>query len=158
MVAIAMQVPPELEWDNFKQREPSLLKPDHKPLDLKNASFPGSDHKLTKPIVEGPLSRKSTMLNRRTTAFYVLSPAGFLLEYPDRDPVTNPKPTLCLKICDCELGNSPESSGDAGFTIRGKDNGKYFGPGMTHEYVFSTDGIGQATQWWTNLERFVGLA
>lgn len=152
-----MQVPPEIEWENFKRREPSLLKPDYKPLDPKNASFPDSDHKLTKPLFEGPLSRKSTILNRRTTSFYVLSRAGFLLEYPYRDPATNPEPTLCLKICDCELGNSPERSGEAEFTIRGKDDGKYFGA-VTHEYVFSSDGIEQATQWWANLERFVGLA
>ena len=128
-----MLVPPDTEWENFKHRESSLLKPDHKPLDPKNASYPGSDHELPKPLIEGPLSRNSTLFNRRTTSFYVLSPALFLLEYPDRDPATNPQPTLCLTICARESGISPERSGEAGFTIRGKDDGKYFG-GMTHEY------------------------
>ena len=159
-VAIAMQVPPEKEWENFKNREPSLLTADHKPLDPKDASFPGSDHALTKPVIEGHLSRKSTRLGRRTTAYYVLSPAGFLLEYPDKDPATNPEPTLCLKLADCELGNSPEQAGiggeAVGFMIRGKADKKYL-PGMTHDYVFRADGMGKATQWWANLEKFVGM-
>jgi hypothetical protein len=155
-----MQVPPEREWENFKNREPSLLTEDHKPLDPKNASFPGSDHALTKPVIEGPLSRKSTRLGRRTTAYYVLSPAGFLLEYADKDPATNPEPTLCLKLADCELGNSPEQAGilgKAGFMIRGKADKKYL-PGLTHDYVFSADGMGKATEWWENLEKFAGMS
>ena len=156
MVAIAMQIPPEKEWENFNNREPSLLKPDHKPLDPARVSFPFSDHELTKPLIEATLARKSTMLKRRTISFYVLSAAGFLLEYKDHDPITNPEPTLCLKLSDCELGNSPARSGKAGFTITGKDAGKYFGG--THEYIFRTDGMEQATQWWTKLERFVGSA
>jgi len=92
-VAIAMQVPlaPAREWENFKNREPSLLTTDHKPLDPKDAS--GSDHALTNPVIEGHLSRKSTKLGRRTV-YYVLSPAGFLLEYPDKDPATNPEASL----------------------------------------------------------------
>ena len=158
-IAIAMQIPPEREWENFKNREPSLVTADHKPLDPKDASFPGSDHALTKPVIEGHLSRKSTRLGRRTTAYYVLSPAGFLLEYPDKDPATNPEPTLCLKLADCELGNSPEQagiSGEAGFTIRGKADKKFL-PGMTHDYIFSADGMGKATQWWANLDKFVGM-
>jgi hypothetical protein len=159
-VAIAMQVPPEREWENFKNREPSLLTADHKPLDPKDASFPGSDHALTKPVIEGHLSRKSTRLGRRTTSYYVLSPAGFLLEYPDKDPATNPEPSLCLKLAECELGNSPEQagiSGEAGFTIRGKADKKFL-PGMTHDYIFGADGMGKATQWWTNLNKFVGMS
>jgi hypothetical protein len=155
-----MQVPPEREWENFKNREPSLLTADHKPLDPKDASFPGSDHALTKPVIEGHLSRKSTRLGRRTTSYYVLSPAGFLLEYPDKDPATNPEPSLCLKLAECELGNSPEQagiSGEAGFTIRGKADKKFL-PGMTHDYIFGADGMGKATQWWTNLNKFVGMS
>src|SRR5271169_1502003 len=98
MVAIAMQVPPEKEWENFSNREPSLLKPDYKPLDPARVSFPFSDHKLTKPVIEATLERKSRMLKRRITSFYVLSATGFLLEYKDYDPITHPEPTLSLKL------------------------------------------------------------
>src|SRR5947207_619581 len=157
MVAIAMQLPPNKEWESFTYREPSLLKPDHKPRDPATVPFPFSDHKLVKPVLEATLERKSTMLKRRTTSYYVLSAAGFLLEYKDNDPITNPDPTLCLKLSECELGNSPSRSGKAGFTLRGKDAGKSFG-GRTHEYIFRTDSMEQATQWWTKLEKFVGGA
>src|SRR5271169_1911751 len=111
-----MQVPPSREWESFTNREPSLLKPDHKPRDPAKVTFPFSDHKLTKPIIEATLARKSTMLKRRTTSYYVLSPSGFLLEYKDHDPITNPEPTLSLKLSDCDLGHPPSRSGKPGFT------------------------------------------
>jgi hypothetical protein len=97
------------------------------------------------------------MLKRRSTAYYVLTPTGFLLEYKDHDPVLHPEPTLSLKLADCEIGNAPARSGKAGFTIRGKDAGKSFG-GMSHEYMFRTDSMEQATRWWTGCEKFVGGA
>ena len=152
-----MRVPPGKEWEAFTNREPSLLKPDHKPRDPATVAFPFSEHKLVKPVLEATLARKSTMLKRRTTSYYVLSAAGFLLEYKDRDPITHPDPTLCLKLADCDIGNSPARSGKAEFTLRGKDAGKSFG-GRTHEYNFQADSMEQATQWWTKLERFVGRA
>src|SRR5881394_3578174 len=65
-VAIAMKVPPEKEWNAFTMREPTLLKPDHKPHDPETAVFPFSDHALTKPVLEGDLMRKSTMLKYST--------------------------------------------------------------------------------------------
>ena len=152
-----MRVPPGKEWEAFAYREPSLLKPGHRPRDPATVPFPFSDHKLVKPVLEATLARKSTMLKRRNTFYYVLSAAGFLLEYKDRDPITNPDPTLCLKLADCELGNSPARSGKAEFIIRGKDAGKSFG-GRTHEYNFQTDSVEQGIQWWTKLEQFVGGA
>jgi hypothetical protein len=150
-------VPPEKEWLAFQNREQSLLKPDHKPRDPATAEFPFSNHRLTKPLLEGTLARKTTMLKRRSTAYYVLTPTGFLLEYKDHDPVLHPEPVLSLKLADCELGNAPARSGKAGFTIRGKDAGKSFG-GMSHEYIFRTDSMEQATRWWTGCEKFVGGA
>ena len=96
------------------------------------------------------------MLKRRTTAYYVLTGSGFLLEYKDGDPILHPDPVLALKLSDCELGNAPSRSGKAGFTLRGKDSGKSIG--RTHEYVFRTDSMEQATQWWNKLEKYVGAA
>lgn len=151
-----MAVPIDREWTSFTEREPSLLKPDHKPRDPANVVFPFSDHALTKPVLDATLARKSTMLKRRQTAYYVLTGSGFLLEYKDADHILHPDPTLALKLCDCELGNSPSRSGKAGFTLRGKDSGKSIG--RTHEYVFRTDSMEQASLWWSKLERFVGAA
>jgi len=94
---------------------------------------------------------------RRQSAYYVLTPSGFLLEYKDPSPISHPDPTLSIKLRDSELGNPPSRSGKAGFTIRGKDAGKSFG-GMNHEYIFRTDNMQQATQWWTKLEKFMGNA
>lgn len=152
-----MRVPPAREWEAFLKREPSLLEANHQPRDPATVPFPFCDHSMVRPVLEGTLARKSTMLKRRQTAYYVLSAAGFLLEYKDHDPILNPEPALSLKLADCDLGNSPPRSGTAGFTIRGKDAGKSIG-GRTHEYVFRTDSMEQATQWWTKLERYMGRA
>ena len=157
VIAIAMQIPPGKEWEAFAYREPSLLKPDHKPRNPATVPFPFSDHKLVKPVLEATLGRKSTMLKRRISSYYVLTAAGFLLEYKDSDPIMHPDPTLSLKLSDCELGNPPSRSGKAGFTVRGKDAGKSFG-GRTHEYTFRADNMEQATQWWNKIEQFVGGA
>lgn len=97
------------------------------------------------------------MGRRRTTAYYVLTPSGYLLEYKDPNPITNPDPVLSLKLSDSEIGHSPSRSGSPGFTIRGKDAGKSFG-GMSHEYIFRTDSMEQAEQWWSKLEKLVGGA
>jgi hypothetical protein len=115
-----------------------------------------SDHPLTKPLLEATLARKSNMLKRRTTAYYVLTGSGFLLEYKDADPILHPDPTVALKLSDCDLGNAPSKSGKAGFTVRGKDSGKSLG--RTHEWAFRTDSMEQAGIWWSKLEKFVGRA
>ena len=151
-----MAVPPNREWASFAEREPSLLKPDHKPRDPAAVVFPFSDHVLTKPVLEATLARKSTMLKRRQTAYYVLTGSGFLLEYKDHDAILHPDPTLALKLAECGLGNSPARSEKAGFTLRGKDVGKSLG--RTHEYIFRTDSMEQATQWWNKLEKYVATA
>jgi hypothetical protein len=56
------------------------------------------------------------MLKRHQSAYYVLTPSGFLLEYQDEDLVLHQDPTLSLKLADCDLGNSPSKSGKAEFT------------------------------------------
>jgi len=96
------------------------------------------------------------MLKRRTTAYYVLTGSGFLLEYKDADPILHPDPTVALKLSDCDLGNAPSKSGKAGFTLRGKDSGKSLG--RTHEWAFRTDSMEQAGIWWSKLEKFGGMA
>ena len=111
---------------------------------------------MTKPVLEATLSRKSTLLKRKQSSYYVLSPAGFLLEYKDNDPVLHPDPTLSLKLADCDIGNPPSRSGKAGFTLRGKDAGKAIG--RTHEYIFRTDSTEQAEQWWNAVSKFCGGA
>src|SRR5271170_4712896 len=151
-----MAVPLDREWASFTDREPSLLKPDHKPRDPANVVFPFSDHPLTKPVLQATLARKSTLLKRRQTAYYVLTGSGFLLEYKDSDHILYPDPTMALKLSDCELGNAPSRSGKAGFTLRGKDTGKSLG--RTHEYVFRTDSMEQAGLWWSKVEKYVGSA
>ena len=150
--AIALGVPPEKEWEAFTNREPALLKPDHKPRDPLTATFPFHDHPLVKPVLEGRLDRKSTLLKRRQPAHYVLTPSGFLLEFKDADVILNPDPTLSLKLWDCVLGPRGDKSG---FTLKGKDVGKSFGPSRSHEYVFHTDSPQQATLWWDAISKFV---
>ena len=154
ILAIAIKVPPEREWENFTNREPALLKPDHKPRDPSQVTFPFDNHPLVKPVLEATLDRKSTMLKRRHTATYVLTPSGFLVEYKDNDPIANPEPSLALKLADCMLGPSPAKSGKAGFTIKGKDSGKMVG--RTHEYTFRTDNMSVAEQWWAAIEKVCG--
>jgi len=151
-------MPPEKEWEAFCAREPSLLPEDHKPRDAASVAFPFHDHHLVKPVIEGPLARKSTLLKRRNAAHYVLTPSGFLLEYKDKDVIQNPDPTLSLKLSDCELGNPPSRSGKAGFTIRGKNAGKTLISGNTHNYAFVTDNMEQANEWWSKIEKFTGSA
>src|SRR5271168_4662211 len=151
-------MPPEKEWDAFCAREPSLLPADHKPRDAASLTFPFHDHHLVKPLMEGSLARKSTLLKRRTAAHYVLTPSGFLLEYKDKDVLQNPDPNMSLKLSDCELGNPPSRSGKAGFTIRGKNAGKTLISGNTHDYVFVTDNKEQANEWWSKIEKFTGNA
>lgn len=156
MTSIAFNIPPEREWTSFANREPTLLPADYKPRDPANVDFPFSNHPSTKPVIEGLLARKSTVLKRSSSAYYVLSPSGYLLEYKDHDPILNPDPTLAIKLTDSDLGNSPARSGKAGFTIKGKDAGKSIG--MSHEYVFKTDSMDLATKWWNSIEKFVGNA
>lgn len=151
-----MRVPPEKEWEEFTARESSLLKPDHKPRDPASVTFPFSDHRLVQPVLAATLARKGTMLKRLQSAFYVLTPSGFLLEYKNDDHFSNPEPVLSLKLADCELGNPPSKSGTAGFTLRGKNTGKAIG--MTHDYTFRTDSMEQATKWWTSIQKYVGAA
>jgi len=151
---IATSVPPEKEWKYFESREPSLLKSDQKPRDPATVEFPFSNHATTQPILEDNLDRKSTLLKRTQSAYYVLTPSGFLHEYKDSNPIENPEPSLSLKLADCELSDLHSKTGKNGFSIKGKDAGKKFG-GMTHDYPFRFDSLDKANKWYKGISQFV---
>ena len=122
--------------------EPSLLQPDHKPRSSNSLIPPSQIINSQNHSSKQTLAHKSTILKTSNSILHSQC-SWFPTWYKDHDPITNPEPTLCLKLSDCELGNSHARSGKAGFTIRGKDAGKYFG-GRTH--IFRMNEKKQVTQ------------
>jgi hypothetical protein len=157
IVANAQRIPVEYEWIKFLERNSSvLIDPDAGPRDLANVQFPNQNHRATQPLIAGSLERKTKLLRKYESSYYVVTPAKFLHEYKTDDNIAkDPVPELSLFLPDCVVGQAVGEK----FTIKGKDSSK--GPmGMslhsTHEYNFKAHTTADALKWWTIIRDAAG--
>ncbi|KAG0656988.1 hypothetical protein C6P46_006734 [Rhodotorula mucilaginosa] len=113
---------PEVEWQHFMSL--NYLIPDDTPTrSLDVVDYPDNAHASTKPIKEGILERKKRVVKNWKEAYFVLSSAGFLHEYPDSTtPLSSPSTSLFLPNCVVtQLSKSPNGTDTAG--IPAQDQG-----------------------------------
>lgn len=157
IVANAQRVPTEFEWIKFLERNSSILiDPQAGPRDVANVSFPNQNHESTQPLISGSLEKKSKVLRKYESNYYVLTPAKYLHEFKTDDVIAkDPAPELSLFLPDCIVG---QCIGEK-FAIKGKDGSK--GPlgvslHSTHEYNFKAHTAADALKWWTVIRDAAG--
>lgn len=145
-------ISPNAEWAGFVARDRTLADPNMAPRTAKSITFAGSDHELTQPVIQGDLLRKGTVIKKYNSAYYVLTPAGFLHEFKSKSYETDPDPAWSLDIKTCAIGaHSGPNTGKAKWTIAGKTKGLM---SSKHDFQFQATSYDDMLEWWTALKKY----
>lgn len=104
-------LPPDREWISFAAREDHLVDPETPLRDPQMIKYPSKDDPSVIPVHTGLLERKKRYTRTYREAYYVLTPAGFLHEYPSSDPAVADRPHFSLFLPMCTLGPPSSSNG-----------------------------------------------
>jgi gas vesicle protein len=149
-------ISPAAEWNGFVKRDRSLADPNAAPRTAKSIVFAGSDHELTKPVIEGDLLRKGTVIKKYNSAYYVLTASGFLHEFKSKSYETDPDPAWSLDIKTSQIGpHSAPNTGKAKWTIAGKTKGLM---SSKHDFQFQATSYDDMLEWWTAIRKFAASA
>ncbi|GAA5989545.1 hypothetical protein JCM10908_000525 [Rhodotorula pacifica] len=153
---------PEVEWQHFASLN-YLITDDAPTRNPDIVEYPERDHASTRPIKEGILERKKRVVKNWKEAYFVLSSAGFLHEYPDSTTsLASPSASLFLPNCVVTQVTNPEAGKDrhATFTISGRQStasGSVRGTfGMQHSDVsrsYRARSYAEALEWWTEIDK-----
>ncbi|KAF9049180.1 hypothetical protein BJ165DRAFT_1078754 [Panaeolus papilionaceus] len=117
---------PETEWIQFAARTECLLDPETPLRSAESVRWPLMDEPCVQPLHVGHLERKKRFTRNWASAYFVLTPAGFLHEFASSDPKVqaSTQPTFSLFLPNCTLGPpSPPKSPSHKFHIEGRKDG-----------------------------------
>ncbi|TFK35219.1 hypothetical protein BDQ12DRAFT_688422 [Crucibulum laeve] len=117
---------PDREWITFAARSDHLLDPDTPLRDPEAINYPLKDDPSVIPVHMGHLERKKRFTRTYKESYFVLTPAGFLHEYPNSDPATatgtSPSFSLFLPMCTLGPPSAPNAKSHK-FHIEGRKDG-----------------------------------
>ena len=161
MLGAAQRVPMDFEWVNFATRNQHMLvDPDSPDRTVESITFPNQNHKSTKPLIEGTLSRKSRnklSMAGYSAGYYVVTPSKFLHGFKDNDNYRNdPTPDISLYLPDATIG---ATNGDK-FNVKGKDVSKGIGSKLSgsSEIAFKAHTSADADKWFEIISATAGAA
>ncbi|KUJ23059.1 uncharacterized protein LY89DRAFT_727840 [Mollisia scopiformis] len=161
MLANAQQVPPDMEWKGFVDRNGSLLiDPNSPERTVEGISFPNMDHKSTKPLIEGTLERKSRnklSFSGYSSGYYVVTPSKYLHEFKDNDNIKrDPQPEMSIYLPDAVIG---ATNGEK-FNVKGKDVSKGISSKLSgsSEIHFKAHTASDAEKWFEVIRSVAGSA
>ncbi|KAF7881337.1 uncharacterized protein EAF01_011848 [Botrytis porri] len=159
MLNACQEVPANLEWEGFVNRNQALLVDPNAPdRSVEAISFPNQNHASTQALIEGSLERKSRnklSFAGYTTGYYVVTPSKFLHEFKDNDNVRkDPVPELSIYLPDAMIGST---SGEK-FNVKGKDVSKGIGSKLTgtSEIAFKAHSAADANKWYEVIRSVAG--
>ncbi|KFX89027.1 hypothetical protein O988_08796 [Pseudogymnoascus sp. VKM F-3808] len=149
MLSTVQRIPPDFEWNGFKQREADVLvDPSSAPRSIEGVTFPNQNHKSTQPLLEGTLERKSRNIlsSGYSTGYYAITNALYLHGFKDNDNVRkDPEPEISIYLPDAIIG---VPNGEK-FHVKGKDVSKGFSSKLagTSELNFKAHTPDDAEKW-----------
>ncbi|KAF2670306.1 PH domain-containing protein [Microthyrium microscopicum] len=157
IVASAQRIPGDFEWNSFLHRNTGvLIDPEATPRSVESINFPNQHHRATIPLISGSLDRRTKLLRKYETGYYVVTASKYLHEFKtDDDVAKDPVPEISLYLPDCVVG---QIDGDM-FAIKGKDVSKgKMGIKMStnSEYKFKGHTHDSAEQWWEIIRAAAG--
>lgn len=100
--------------------------------------------------------RKGTVIKKYNSAYYVLTPSGFLHEFKSKSYETDPDPAWSLDIKTCTIGaHSAPNTGKAKWTISGKTKGLM---SSKHDFQFQATSYDDMLEWWTAIKKFAAAS
>ncbi|KZT27246.1 hypothetical protein NEOLEDRAFT_1161788 [Neolentinus lepideus HHB14362 ss-1] len=153
-------LPPDREWITFSARSDHLLDPETPLRNPETISYPSKEDPCVVPVHSGYLERKKRYTRSYKESYYVLTPAGFLHEYANSDPVSSPSPVFSLFLPMCTLGPPSSTSGKSHkFHIEGRKDGT--GTTKTgslklsmrrdHAWSFRARSHEEMMEWWNDI-------
>ncbi|GAA6043350.1 hypothetical protein JCM8097_008043 [Rhodosporidiobolus ruineniae] len=160
MGQLMRSVAPTTEWIAFASRSEYLLDPETPLRNPMTINYPGKDDPSVIPVHQGILERKKRYTKTYKESFYVLTPAGFLHEYPTSDLGKHPIPELSLFLPECTLGapTNPHARSHK-FHIEGKkaiggDVGQKNGLFASNaSYTFRARSHDEMLEWWNDCKQ-----
>ncbi|TKA27341.1 hypothetical protein B0A50_04952 [Salinomyces thailandicus] len=154
MMNSTSRIAPDFEWNSFVRRNNAvLIDPSAPKRTVSSIGFPNQDHRSTQPLIAGSLERKGKMLNKYSTAYYVVTPSKYLHQFnTDDDFAKDPAPEASLYLPDCIIGavDGPK------FNVKGKHAGSKLGGFTSHEYAFRAHTPQDAHRWHEIISEVVG--
>lgn len=160
MGQLMRSVAPTTEWIAFASRSEYLLDPETPLRNPMTINYPGKDDPSVIPVHQGILERKKRYTKTYKESFYVLTPAGYLHEYPSSDLSKHPLPELSLFLPECTLGapTNPHARSHK-FHIEGKKSiggevGQKSGLfALDASYTFRARSHDEMLEWWNDCKQ-----
>ncbi|GAA5896571.1 hypothetical protein JCM8208_004236 [Rhodotorula glutinis] len=160
MGELMRSVAPTTEWIAFASRSEYLLDPETPLRNPLTINYPGKDDPSVIPVHQGILERKKRYTKTYKESFYILTPAGYLHEYPSSDLSKHPNPELSLFLPECTLGapTNPQSRSHK-FHIDGKksiggDVGQKSGLfALDTSFTFRARSHDEMLEWWNDAKQ-----
>ena len=157
---------PDREWIAFAAREDHLLDPETPLRNPATIVYPKRNDPAASPVHSGYIERRKRFTRTYHEAFYVLTPAGFLHEYPTSDPthIGTHTPAFSLFLPACTLGPPSSSSARSHkFHIEGTKDGMGLVGGRSirrsvmsiksssHAWAFRARSREDMMEWWNDI-------
>ncbi|KAF8224385.1 hypothetical protein L208DRAFT_1444669 [Tricholoma matsutake] len=161
---LILALAPDREWISFAARSDHLLDPETPLRNPDHIHYPSKEDPAVLPVHTGILERKKRFTRAYRESYFVLTPAGFLHEYPSSDPASpgNQNPLFSLFLPACTLG-PPSATGARShkFHIEERKDGvgttksgsfrKSFGRGGAFAWTFRARSREDMMEWWNDV-------
>ncbi|PVF98026.1 hypothetical protein CPB86DRAFT_759130 [Serendipita vermifera] len=157
---------PDREWIEFAARTDHLLDPETPLRNPATIEYPFKNDASVVAVHVGLLERKKKWSRSWGEGYYVLTPSGWLHEYPSSDPATRASPTFSLFLPLCTLGPpSTQRSRSHKFTLEGKSDAEgsrrhsilpgKLGGKSSNAYSFRARSHEEMMEWWHDCRMLV---
>ncbi|KAG8818698.1 hypothetical protein FRC18_012382, partial [Serendipita sp. 400] len=157
---------PDREWVEFAARTDHLLDPDTPLRNPDTIEYPFKNDPSVVVVHVGMLERKKKWSRTWGEGYFVLTPAGWLHEYPNSDPNSRATPSFSLFLPICTLGPpSTQRSRSHKFQLEGKGEAESsrrhsilagkLGVGGSHSYSFRARSHEEMMEWWHDCRMLV---
>ncbi|KAG8833917.1 hypothetical protein FRC17_009876, partial [Serendipita sp. 399] len=132
---------PDREWVEFAARTDHLLDPETPLRNPGSIEYPFKNDPSVVAVHTGMLERKKKWSRTWGEGYFVLTPAGWLHEYPNSDPTARASPRFSLFLPICTLGPpSTQRSRSHKFQLEGKGEAELGGSSSRRSSILSVGG------------------
>ncbi|WEW60587.1 phosphatidylinositol 4,5-bisphosphate-binding protein [Emydomyces testavorans] len=144
-----ISMPKDREWGAFVAQNDQLIDSSVPLRNIRNITYPGSDHPAAAEVRAGMLERKSKYLKSYTPGWYILSPTH-LHEFKSADRLRSQNPVMSLYLPEQKLGShsQPDSSSHK-FMLKGRQTGSMH---RGHAWVFRAESHDTMLAWYEDIK------
>jgi hypothetical protein len=150
-----VQIPSDIEWDDFVHRDPNMVDPNVPLRTIEDIQYPGYNHPSTVVIRAGQLERRTKYLKSYAPGWYVLS-STHLHEFKTADRTNDLTPIMSLYLPDCTVGSFSEPAAVSHkFVLRGRQAGALH---TRHSWTFRAESHATMLEWYEDIKKLTHLS